>query len=66
LAHSIIEPSAVTALDKQLPRPKFLFAVAMKPKSKFFQILVCSTVVLITCWMLAARVTTSCLCQPQA
>jgi tetratricopeptide (TPR) repeat protein len=33
----------------------FLFAVAMKPKSKFFQILVCFAVVLVTCHVLAAK-----------
>src|SRR5262249_49178890 len=33
----------------------FLFAVAMKPKIKFFQILLCSTVVLVTCHGLAAK-----------
>jgi tetratricopeptide (TPR) repeat protein len=55
LAHSIIGFNAVTSLDKQLPRPKFLFTVAMKPKSTFFQILVCSAVVLVTCHVIAAK-----------
>jgi tetratricopeptide (TPR) repeat protein len=55
LAHSIIEPNAVTSLDKQSPWRKFLFAVAMKPKSKFFQSLVCLVVVLVTWHLLAAK-----------
>jgi tetratricopeptide (TPR) repeat protein len=54
-AHSIIEPTAVTWLDKELPRPNILLAVAMKPKSKFFQILVCSAVVFAICDVLPAK-----------
>jgi tetratricopeptide (TPR) repeat protein len=54
LADSIIDANAVTALDNQLPLPKVLSAV-MKPKNKFFQILICSAVVLASCDVLAAK-----------
>src|SRR4030095_1392939 len=53
LAHSIIGPNAVTALDKELPRPKILSPVAMQTKTKFF--LICSEVVLTTWHVLAAK-----------
>jgi tetratricopeptide (TPR) repeat protein len=55
LAHSIIEANGVTALDKQLARRRFLFAIAMKPMRKFFQILVCSALVFPTSLMLTAK-----------
>jgi hypothetical protein len=44
----------MTALDKQLPRPKFLSA-PMKSKNKLFQLLVCSGTAFVTCHGLAAK-----------
>jgi len=44
----------MTALDKQLLRPKFLSAV-MKPKNKLFQIVVCSAAAFAMCHVRAAK-----------
>src|SRR5947209_7878964 len=42
-------------LIKNCRRPRLLFAVAMKPKSRLLQILVCSAVVFATCNVLVAK-----------